>query len=101
MTAALASLDESVILNLKNTYVNSVGILGSYKPKPFRGNVLFFRSTIIPEWFDPIEPDSWKPYIHGQIEQIDIDCRHKDLCQPEPLALIGKVLVVKLEEMNK
>lgn len=99
--SALASLDESVILNLKNTYVNSVGILGSYKPKTFRGNVLFFRSTIIPEWFDPIEPDSWKPYIHGQIEQIDIDCRHKDLCQPEPLALIGKVLAVKLEEMNK
>ncbi|MEC1528974.1 non-ribosomal peptide synthetase DhbF [Bacillus spizizenii] len=99
--SALASLDESVILNLKNTYVNSVGILGSYKPKTFRGNVLFFRSTIIPEWFDPIEPDSWKPYINGQIEQIDIDCRHKDLCQPEPLAQIGKVLAVKLEELNK
>lgn len=99
--SALASLDETVILNLKNTYVNSVGILGSYKPKTFRGNVLFFRSTIIPEWFDPIEPDSWKPYINGQIEQIDIDCRHKDLCQPEPLAQIGKVLAVKLEELNK
>ncbi|MGY0656009.1 non-ribosomal peptide synthetase DhbF [Bacillus subtilis] len=99
--SALASLDETVILNLKNTYVNSVGILGSYKPKTFRGNVLFFRSTIIPEWFDPIEPDSWKPYINGQIEQIDIDCRHKDLCQPEPLAQIGKVLAFKLEELNK
>lgn len=99
--SALASLDESIILNLKNTYVNSVGILGSYKPKTFNGNVLFFRSTIIPEWFDPIEPDAWKPYIHGKIEQIDIDCRHKDLCQPEPLAFIGKVLAVKLEEMNK
>ncbi|CAI6309500.1 nonribosomal peptide synthetase DhbF [Bacillus subtilis] len=99
--SALASLDETVILNLKNTYVNSVGILGSYKPKTFRGNVLFFRSTIIPEWFDPIEPDSWKPYINGQIEQIDIDCRHKDLCQPEPLAQIGEVLAVKLEELNK
>ncbi|MCY9090454.1 amino acid adenylation domain-containing protein [Bacillus mojavensis] len=99
--SALASLDESVILNLKNTYVNSVGILGSYAPKTFRGNVLFFRSTIIPEWFDPIEPDSWKPYIEGQIEQIDIDCRHKDLCQPEPLAVIGRVLAAKLEEMNQ
>ncbi|WFA91321.1 non-ribosomal peptide synthetase DhbF [Bacillus subtilis] len=99
--SALASLDETVILNLKNTYVNSVGILGSYKPKTFRGNVLFFRSTIIPEWFDPIEPDSWKPYINGQIEQIDIDCRHKDLCQPEPLAQIGEILAVKLEELNK
>ncbi|MDR4228225.1 amino acid adenylation domain-containing protein [Bacillus mojavensis] len=99
--SALASLDESVILNLKNMYVNSVGILGSYKPKTFRGNVLFFRSTIIPEWFDPIEPDSWKPYIDGQIEQIDIDCRHKDLCQPEPLAVIGRVLAAKFEEMNQ
>ncbi|MEC1620315.1 non-ribosomal peptide synthetase [Bacillus mojavensis] len=99
--SALASLDESVILNLKNTYVNSVGILGSYAPRTFRGNVLFFRSTIIPEWFDPIEPDSWKPYIDGNIEQIDIDCRHKDLCQPEPLAVIGRVLAAKLEEMNQ
>ncbi|WIL35255.1 non-ribosomal peptide synthetase DhbF [Bacillus stercoris] len=99
--SALASLDETVILNLKNTYVNSVGILGSYMPKTFRGNVLFFRSTIIPEWFDPIEPDSWKPYINGQIEQIDINCRHKDLCQPEPLAQIGKVLAVKLKELHQ
>ncbi|WP_416722721.1 non-ribosomal peptide synthetase DhbF [Bacillus stercoris] len=99
--SALASLDETVILNLKNTYVNSVGILGSYKPKTFRGNVLFFRSTIIPDWFDPIEPDSWKPYINGQIEQIDINCRHKDLCQPEPLAQIGKVLAVKLKELHQ
>nr|WGD57483.1 hypothetical protein P5626_16560 [Bacillus subtilis] len=32
--SALASLDETVILNLKNTYVNSVGILGYISRKP-------------------------------------------------------------------
>ncbi|MFF2905935.1 alpha/beta fold hydrolase, partial [Bacillus velezensis] len=94
--SALASLDESVMMNLKDTYVNSVGLLGTYKPKPFHGDVLFFRSTIIPEWFDPIEPDTWKPYITGKIERYDLDCRHKDMCQPGPLADIGAILAEKL-----
>ncbi|UHC63916.1 non-ribosomal peptide synthetase [Bacillus sp. FCW2] len=94
--SALASLDESVMMNLKDTYINSVGLLGTYKPKPFHGDVLFFRSTIIPEWFDPIEPDTWKPYITGKIERYDLDCRHKDMCQPGPLADIGAILAEKL-----
>ncbi|MBT2574895.1 amino acid adenylation domain-containing protein [Bacillus sp. ISL-51] len=94
--SALASLDESVMMNLKDTYVNSVGLLGKYTPQPFHGDVLFFRSTVIPEWFDPIEPDTWKPYITGEIERYDLDCRHKDLCQPGPLAEIGVILAKKL-----
>ncbi len=94
--SALASLEESTILNLKETYVNSVRVLSAYAPGKFNGNVLFFRSTVIPEWFDPISPESWKPYINGKIEQHDIDCRHKDLCQPGPLAIVGGVLESKL-----
>ncbi|HDR4948816.1 TPA: amino acid adenylation domain-containing protein [Bacillus cereus] len=90
--SALASLEEETILNLKETYVNSVGLLGKYVPKQFHGNIVFFRSTIIPEWFDPISPDTWLNYIDGEIEQYDIDCRHKDLCQPGPLTEIGQVL---------
>ncbi|KAA6474872.1 amino acid adenylation domain-containing protein [Bacillus swezeyi] len=94
--SALASLDESAILNLKETYVNSVRILSAYKPQPYHGDLLFFRSTVIPEWFDPIDPEAWLPYLHGKIEKHDIDCRHKDLCQPGPLAEIGRVLAEKL-----
>ena len=59
--SALASLDTETIMNLKETYVNSIDILGKYIPKPFAGDILFFRSTIIPEWFDPIYPESWTP----------------------------------------
>lgn len=95
--SALASLDESAILNLKETYVNSVRILSAYKPQPYHGDLLFFRSTVIPEWFDPIEPEEWLPYLHGKIEKHDIDCRHKDLCQPGPLSEIGRVLAEKLD----
>lgn len=98
--SALASLSGETIRNLKETYVNSVRILGEFVPRPYEGDLLFFRSTIIPDWFDPIEPETWNPYIKGNIEQINIDCRHKDLCQPEPLVEIGKVLAAKLREMN-
>ncbi|QKS48799.1 amino acid adenylation domain-containing protein (plasmid) [Paenibacillus cellulosilyticus] len=98
--SALASLEEQTIMNLKDTYVNSVSIMAAYTPKRYSGDILFFRSTIIPEWFTPIAPETWLPYIDGRIEQHDIACRHKDMCQPEPLAIIGGLLAGKLEEMK-
>ncbi|MFD2172186.1 amino acid adenylation domain-containing protein [Tumebacillus lipolyticus] len=98
--SALASLNEETILNLKETYVNSVRILGEYVPRAYEGDLLFFRSTVIPDWFDPIEPETWIPYLKGNIEQIEIDCRHKDLCQPEPLVEIGQVLAAKLRDLH-
>ncbi|MEC0180497.1 amino acid adenylation domain-containing protein [Paenibacillus peoriae] len=94
--SALASLSEETILNLKDTYVNSVRILGEYVPRRYKGDILFFRSTIIPDWFEPIAPETWLPYIDGQLEQHELDCRHKDLCQPGPLAHIGQLLAAKL-----
>ncbi|KFN01510.1 non-ribosomal peptide synthetase [Bacillus clarus] len=96
--SALASLEEETILNLKETYVNSVGLLGKYVPKTYNGDILFFRSTVIPDWFDPISPNTWLNYINGEIVQYDIDCRHKDLCQPGPLTEIGQVLANHLQE---
>ena len=96
--SALASLEEETILNLKETYVNSVGLLGRYVPKVYNGDILFFRSTVIPDWFDPIPPNTWLNYLDGEIVQHDIDCRHKDLCQPVPLTEIGQVLAKYLKE---
>ncbi|GFN29832.1 amino acid adenylation domain-containing protein [Paenibacillus xylaniclasticus] len=98
--SALASLDEATIINLKETYVNSVKIMAAYSPQRFKGNMLFFRSTIIPDWFTPIDPDTWLPYLDGEIERYDIACRHKDMCQPEPLAIIGKRLAGKLDALK-
>jgi nonribosomal peptide synthetase DhbF len=99
--SALASLEPSVIMSLKETYVNSVRILASYRPGKFTGNLLFVHSTVIPDWFEPIPPDTWTSYIDGEIEQYDLACRHKDLCQPGPLAEIGRILSSKLAEMNR
>ncbi|UOQ48667.1 amino acid adenylation domain-containing protein [Gracilibacillus caseinilyticus] len=96
--SALASLDHETLMNLKDTYVNSVSILKDYQPEPYRGDLLFFRSTIIPEWFDPIYTDTWKPYVTGDIEEYEVACRHKDMCQPAPLAEIGAQILKSLHE---
>ncbi|EGO63957.1 non-ribosomal peptide synthetase [Acetonema longum] len=99
--SALASLDEETVLNLKTVFANSVRILSEHRPEPFTGNILFFRSASMPEWFEPICPETWKPYIRGRIEQYNIDCHHKDMCQPQPLAEIGSILVQKLQEVTR
>ncbi|WP_127537653.1 amino acid adenylation domain-containing protein [Paenibacillus illinoisensis] len=99
--SALASLDEETIMKLRKTYENSVRILGAYTPSRFEGDLIFFRSTVIPDWFDPIEPEMWNAYIGGQMERHDIACRHKDLCQPGPLAEICRTLTAKLEMLNQ
>lgn len=98
-SSALSSLEEETIMHLKTTYENSVQLLKAYVPKRFEGDMLFFHSTIIPDWFDPIDPEMWEPYVGGRIERYDIECRHKDLCQPGPLDEIGKTILNKLEEM--
>ena len=99
--SALASLDTETIINMKDTYANSIQILSNYVPKVYEGDLLFFRSTIIPDWFDQIEPSSWQPFIKGSIEQFDIACRHKDMCQPKPLSEIGLIVADKLEEKTE
>ncbi|TCP69854.1 amino acid adenylation domain-containing protein [Baia soyae] len=97
--SALASLDKEIILNLRSAYINSIDILRKYMPAPFKGNLLFFRSTVIPDWFTPLFADSWEPYVDGEIEVHEIACRHKDMCQPEPLKEIGQILGEKLKEL--
>lgn len=99
--SALASLEEETILKLKETFANSARLLSAHQPRPFHGDILFFRSTLLPEWFEPIEPQTWRPYIKGRIEQHDIYCRHKDMCQPGPLAEIGCILAGKLHTLHE
>ena len=67
--SALASLEEETILNLKETYVNSVGLLGKYVPKVYNGDILFLDLPLYQTGFDPISPNTWLNYLDGQIVQ--------------------------------
>ncbi|NRG47260.1 hypothetical protein HRF87_21270, partial [Bacillus sp. CRN 9] len=99
--SALASLDEKTIINLKDTYKNSIKIMSEYKPKQYNGDMLFFKSTIVPDWFKEADPARWLPFLCGKMKQFDIECRHKDMCQPVPLAQIGKIISQELQKNEK
>ena len=87
--SALASLEEETILNLKETYVNSVGLLGNIYRK-FITEIFYSLDLLLYQTGLILSPNTWLNYLDGQIVQYDIDCRHKDLCQPGPLTEIDK-----------
>ncbi len=90
--SAIASLSEETILRLKEVYKNSIRLLKEHKANQYHGDMLFFRSTVVPDWIPDVDDKTWVPYISGTITSHDIHCRHKDMCRPEPLAQIGNVI---------
>ncbi len=81
---------------------NNVHLLKSFSPLIYCGDVLFFRATIRRDEFPPVPcPDSWKPYVLGNIENHDVHCKHKDMDRPAPIAEIGRILAQKLGELMK
>lgn len=89
--SALASLSEDTMKRLMTTYQNSITLLKQHHPRKTSCDMHLFQSTIVPEWFEAIDIADWQPYV-GQISVYPVRCRHKDMCQPEPLKVIGKEL---------
>ncbi|MGN1384986.1 MAG: amino acid adenylation domain-containing protein, partial [Bacillus sp. (in: firmicutes)] len=100
--SAIASLSEESIFRLKEVYKNSIRLLKEHQPTPYTGDMLFFRSTLVPDWIPDVNALTWTPYVTGKILSHDIHCRHKDMCQPEPLSQIGRLIkeTIKLKEEN-
>lgn len=90
--SAIASLPENTILRLKDVYKNSIRLLKEHQAGKYGGNMVFFRSTIVPDWIPITDAEAWAPYVAGSIMSHDIESRHKDMCRPEPLSQIGSAL---------
>ncbi|MBM7667243.1 nonribosomal peptide synthetase DhbF [Solibacillus kalamii] len=99
--SAIATLDESTILRLKEVYKNSIQLLKNHQHQTYDGDALFYKSTLVPDWIPDVDVTSWKPYIKGELTQIDIACRHKDMCQSIPLNEIGQTLIKYLVKEKK
>ena len=93
----MSTLGETQLRIFLNVIKNNTDILAKFCPSSYRGDGLLFRAT---EPFDSPIPilsvEQWKPYLLGEIEVHDIDCRHDDMDRPEPIAEIGRILERKL-----
>ena len=83
-----------------NVYYNSVRLLQDFVPSRFDGNLLFFTASVDRPAEAPIVFDAWHPYVTGEIENHEVECKHAHMARPGPLAEIGAVLAGKLQTVD-
>lgn len=98
--SALASLSVDTLQRLLKTYMNSITLLRAHEPRRCEAEVMFYQSTILPEWFEKVDPMIWQPYV-GTLHIEEVACRHKDMCQPVPIRTIGQHLAQFLQQKGK
>jgi thioesterase domain-containing protein len=96
---ALANMEERHFLAMSEILANSIHLSIDFAPDVFHGDLLMFVSTIDQREGMP-SPEVWIPYVDGKIDIYEISGRHSRLLQPGPLAHIGSILAVKLQEIT-
>ncbi|SES00346.1 amino acid adenylation domain-containing protein [Streptomyces sp. yr375] len=93
----LADIEERRVVALTEVFTNNARLSAAHVPGRFDGNVLHF--TALAER-PPGQPTAavWEPAITGRVEQYAVDCAHREMCRPEPLARIGRVLAERLSD---
>ena len=93
-------MDEHVWGNICRVGQNHICLLKSFTPSIYGGNMLFFRATLAEAESSALaSPVAWEPYVLGNMEVFDIHCKHGEMNGPEPMAVIGRILARKLNEL--
>ncbi|KAG0012115.1 hypothetical protein BGZ80_000193 [Entomortierella chlamydospora] len=84
---------------------NNMRLFKQYSPIVYTGDILFFNATVNgikgSEIVPTVDPQSWKPFVLGEIEVHEIKCTHMEMDTPESMEAIGRVLNSKLEESHQ
>ncbi|KAF9110508.1 hypothetical protein BGX27_006274, partial [Mortierella sp. AM989] len=95
------TLEESkTVLRLgQHVRKNNMRLAEQYSPSVYTGDMLFFNATVPAlENMPIIDPQRWEPFVAGKIDVHEVKCTHIEMDRPEHLAVIGRVLISKLEE---
>ncbi|MEV5511067.1 non-ribosomal peptide synthetase [Streptomyces orinoci] len=78
----------SIVENGATVIVEHSRMVAEFAQPTYRGTVLFFSATQSPE----ARPDSWEPYVDGELHTFDIDATHFGLTEPKPAAEICAIV---------
>jgi enterobactin synthetase component F len=92
----MASLDDPIFQAIIREFRAAPRLLKSFSPRPFHGDLLFFRATPSAKESPWQSIEAWHPYIRGRIQVHDIACLHYKMMHPEPLTQIGPALTAAL-----
>lgn len=93
----MAGLDIATLRAIVATYRNTARILREYAHESYGGEVYFFRAAragIGPDH----DPHEWDAYLDKPMRIIDVDCTHREMTRPGPIAAIGAVVAQAILE---
>jgi thioesterase domain-containing protein len=78
---------------------NNVAIARAHRPGRVHCPMLFFSATRNPPALAG-KLEIWQGYVDGPIEAVELDCDHRFMLVPGPIARIGPALTAALERTS-
>jgi thioesterase domain-containing protein len=84
---------------LQRVIVNNVAVASSHQPGRVHCRLLFFSATGNPPALAE-KLDSWRSFVDGPFEAVELDCEHRHMLLAEPVARIGPALSGQLAHVE-
>ncbi|MBB1252763.1 amino acid adenylation domain-containing protein [Streptomyces sp. OF3] len=99
LDSALAGLGRQDVAAMARVYGEASELMRRHTPRRYTGDVLFFVATLDKVEFSPT-PQTWLPYVDGEIDVRFVERAHTDLLKPAPLAEIARVVADRLAALG-
>jgi thioesterase domain-containing protein len=80
---------------LQRVINNNVAVARGHQPGRVHCPMLFFSATRNPPSLAE-KLESWRPFVDGPVEAVELDCDHRYMLLPEPIARLGPALTDRL-----
>ncbi|MFI1762847.1 amino acid adenylation domain-containing protein [Streptomyces sp. NPDC020800] len=97
--SSLASLEPHHIEAIGRVYANGRELVHEFVPDRFHGDVTVLVATLDKVDISPT-PETWRPYVGGEITAHHLERSHNDLMKPAALAEIGRILAAELQRID-
>jgi thioesterase domain-containing protein len=79
------------LLALQRVIRNNVAVARAHRPGRLHCPLLFFSATHNPPTLAE-KLEGWESFVDGPVEAVELDCGHRQMLLPEPIALLGPAL---------
>ena len=86
---------EQRLVALQRVIKNNVAVARTHRPGRVHCPLLFFSATRNPPGLAE-KLDGWRSFVDGPIEAVELDCDHRHMLLPEPMARLGPALSDRL-----
>ncbi|MEV4948952.1 amino acid adenylation domain-containing protein [Streptomyces sp. NPDC053755] len=95
----LGGFSDGEIRSVIGASIDHAEIMNLYAPRPVKADMLFFAAQTEGTPENSL-CTAWLPYVEGAVEKHTIGVIHTRMGEPEPLAVIGRILSEKLRSLS-